>query len=464
MAEGRLSSRDLVLFYLDRIARIDKSGPQINSILEVNPDAVYIAEALDLERTTKGPRGPLHGIPVIVKDNIDTGDKMHTSAGSVTLANSYAASDSFVVRQLRAAGAVILAKANMTEFANFMANHMPSGFSSRGGQVLNPYGADFFVGGSSSGSGASVACSFTAAAVGTETSGSILSPASQNSVVGIKPTVGLVSRAGIIPIAHSQDTAGPICRTVVDAAILLGALTGVDECDAATLLSKGRAYRDYTPFLNPAALKGARIGVPRKGYVDELEPEELAVFEQAIAALRAQGAEVVDPVDLISTEADDWSMNVLLYEFKGDLNAYLAGVSQNVPVHTLTDIVAYNAAHADVALKHGQEILVKSEATSGTLTDPEYLLARIHDLRESQKAIDGLLESQRLDALLFAGAWGSDLPARAGYPSITVPAGYSAKGPFGITFTGSAWSEPKLIALAYAYEQATKLRRQPKLD
>ncbi|MGZ4112943.1 MAG: amidase family protein, partial [Tumebacillaceae bacterium] len=326
MASGEVTSAQLVLLYFDRIARFDKNGPKLNSVLELNPDALFIAEALDLERQVKGPRGPLHGIPVLVKDNIDTGDKMHTSAGSLALANSYAAEDSFVAKQLRAAGAVILGKANMTEWANFMTVNMPNGFSSRGGQVLNPYGpGQFDVGGSSSGSGSSVAANLATVAVGSETSGSILSPAGRNSLVGIKPTVGLVSRTGIIPIAHSQDTAGPMARTVADAAILLGALTGVDERDPATLSSEGRYLSDYTTCLDANGLQGARIGIARDYYfAEELDEEQLALIEAAIEVLKQAGAEVIDSIAIENAKEIDDNYDVLVYEFKPALNAYLS--------------------------------------------------------------------------------------------------------------------------------------------
>jgi amidase len=465
MASGKLTSRDLVLMYLNRMAKYDKQGVAINSILEINPDALQIAEALDVERAKKGPRGPLHGIPVLVKDNIDTYDKMHTSAGSLALANSYAAEDSFVAAQLRKAGAVILGKTNMTEWANFMTENMPSGYSSRGGQVLNPYGpGKFDVGGSSSGSGASIASNFAAAAIGTETSGSILSPASSNSIVGIKPTVGLVSRTGIIPIAHSQDTAGPMARTVADAAILLGAITGLDERDAATLTSDGGFYTDYTAFLDPEGLKGARIGIVRGVYFDRLDEDQKALMNTAIDKLKSEGAIIVDPVTIPSS-AEKWDINVLIYEFKSDLNTYLSKLSPNVPVHSLKEVIEFNHNHGDSALKHGQTILIKSEETSGTLTEPAYIHSRIRDLHLSQtQGIDRVMEEYNLDALLFPANWGAGIPAKAGYPSVTVPGGYTSEGqPLGVTFTGKAYSEPTLIKLAYAYEQATKLRVAPKL-
>ncbi len=466
MAEGRLTAKQLVLMYLERIARYDKAGPCLNSILEINPDAIHVAGALDRERERSGPRGPLHGIPVLVKDNIDTADKMHTSAGSMALANSYASEDSFVASQLRKAGAIILGKANMTEWANFMTHNMPNGFSSRGGQVLNPYGpGKFDVGGSSSGSGSAVAANLVAAAIGTETSGSILSPASSNSLVGIKPTVGLVSRYGIIPIAHSQDTAGPMARTVRDAALVLGAIVGCDERDPVTATSLGRYHTDYTRFLNRDGLRGARIGIPRPIYYERLDEERLQIMNRAIAALQDAGAVIVDPVTFPAAK-EKFDSTVLVYEFKPNLNAYLQRLSSQVPVHSLAEVIEFNNSHAELALKHGQTLLTASEEKSGTLTEPEYISARLRDLRLCQgQGIDFALKEYELDALLFPANWGAGVAARAGYPSITVPGGYTAEGrPLGITFTASAYSEPTLIRLGYAYEQATGNRRPPKLE
>ncbi len=463
MEAGKLTSRELTLMYINRIALYDKQGPCINSVLEINPDALHIAEAMDVERQVKGPRGPLHGIPVLIKDNIDTFDKMHTSAGSIALADSYAPEDSYVAAALREVGAVILGKTNLTEFANFMSSNMKSGYSSRGGQVKNPYDPSFDVGGSSSGSGASVAANLTVVAVGTETSGSILNPSRQNSIVGIKPTVGLISRHGIIPISHSQDTAGPMSRTVTDAAILLGALTGVDERDPATLTSVGRFHKDYTPFLNAEGIKGKRIGYVTQGLWSEVSEEQTALFNQAIAVLRELGA-IVEPV-YNHLSFDEWQSEVLYYEFKSDLNAYLSRLGAGAPVRTLADIIAFNEAHADVALKYGQDVLIKSQEISGTLTEPTYINARTNDILSIQiNGLDDLFDENQVDALLFPNDFGSPYPAKAGYPSVIVPAGYTTGGPFGITFTGKAYTEPLLISLAYAYEQATKLRVPPSLE
>ncbi len=467
MARGQLTARDLVLHYLGRIAEIDKSGPTLNSILEVNPDALATADALDAERALHGPRGPMHGIPVVLKDNINTGDKMHTSAGSLALADSRAAEDAFIVKQLRAAGAIILGKSNMTEWANFMTENMPNGFSSRGGQVLNPYSpGQLDTGGSSSGSGAAVAANLTAVAIGTETSGSILSPSSQHNIVGIKPTLGLISRTGIIPIAHSQDTAGPMARTVRDAAILLGVMAGIDTTDPATMASVGRTTSDYTVFLDSEGLRGARIGVPREGFYTKLPEDKLALMNQALERMEALGAEIVDPV-VIPSISEPWSIDVLIYEFKSDLNAYLSQLGPRASVHSLAEVIQFNEANAEVCLKHGQTLLVAAEKTSGTLTDKEYIEARARDLYFATSAgIDFVMKEHRLDALVFPSNWGASLPAKAGYPSITVPGGFAAGNgePVGVTFSGLAYSEPTLLRLAYAFEQATNHRRAPQLE
>lgn len=466
MTAGRFTSEALVLAYLDRITRYDRQGVTLNAVLEINPDALHIAQALDAERARTGVRGPLHGIPVLIKDNIDTGDKMHTSAGSLALAESYAPEDSFVAGRLREAGAVLLGKTNLTEWANFMADNMPNGYSSRGGQVLNPYGpGQLDVGGSSSGSGAAVAASLAAAAVGTETSGSILSPASQNSIVGIKPTVGLISRSGIIPIAHSQDTAGPMARTVADAAVLLGALAGVDERDWVTSTATGRHAFDYTSVLDKDGLRGARIGVPRDPYFLRLDERQQTIMDSVISVLRELGAIVIDPVT-IPTAQELHGYEVLVYEFKPNLNAYLQRLSARVPVHSLRELIAFNTTNAETALRYGQAVLLQSEATTGTLTEPAYLQARRSDLQGAQEGgIDAAMAEHHLDALLFPANWGAGIAAKAGYPSVTVPAGYGADGaPLGATFTGQAFSEPTLIRLAYAFEQATLHRRSPRLS
>jgi amidase len=473
MEAGAFRAEDLVQVYLDRIAKFDS---RIHSILELNPDALEIARMLDVERRDQGIRSMLHGIPILLKDNIDTCDKMHTSAGSLALADSIASEDSFVAHQLRLAGAILLGKANMTEWANFMSSTMWAGYSSRGGLVLNPYGpGELFIGGSSSGSAAAVAANFAAASIGTETSGSIIGPAFRNCLIGIKPTVGLISRSGIIPLAHSQDTAGPMARTVADAAILLGALTGVDPQDEATIPLAERAYRDYTPFLDRSYLQRARIGVPRY-YLQNLDPSRMAIVEAAIEVLRKEGATIIDPIEL-PCEKTKWDFNVMRYEFKKDLNDYLGKLADHIPVHSLKDVIEFNQLHADATLKYGQDILIYCEETSGTLSEVAYLNSkRLNEEMSREYGIDYALKTYALDALLFLGdEGGADLAARAGYPSITVPAGfakdgiiarggYNTRGPQGITFVGTACSEPTLIRIAYGYEQATQYRFPPVLE
>ncbi|PSR21141.1 MAG: amidase [Sulfobacillus acidophilus] len=463
--EGQISSADLVLLYLERISRFDRLGPQLNSILEINPDAYHIAQALDQERRARGPRGPLHGIPVVIKDNLSTADKMHTSAGSLALKDLHAPFDAAVVERLRASGAVILGKTNMTEWANFMSDHMKNGYSSRGGQVLNPYGPGTVdPGGSSSGSAAAVAAGLAGFAIGTETSGSILSPASQHSLVGIKPTVGLVSRFGIIPIAVSQDTAGPMCRTVLDAALVLGALTGIDLRDPVTGVSEGRYAVDYTIGLSAQDLHGVRLGVPREAFLNDAAEWQQLLMEQALRDLSQLGATIVDPVDIPSyPQIRDYT--VLIYEFKAALNSYLASLGERTRMRSLSDIIAFNQAHEADCLKYGQSLLIQSDATTGTLTEPEYLNARARDLMLSrEQGIDRAMSEHQLDALLFFANSGASIAAKAGYPSITVPAGYSADNePMGLTFTARAFEEAKLIRWAYAYEVSTQHRRPPVL-
>lgn len=464
MESGERTAAELVRAYTARIAAYDKQGPVLNAVLELNPDALAIAEALDAERRMQGPRGPLHGIPVLLKDNIDTADKMHTSAGSLALEGHYASNDAFLVKRLREAGAVILGKANMTEWANFMTQGMPGGYSSRGGQVLNAYGSKLAAGGSSTGSGVAVAANLCTLAVGTETSGSILSPAASSSVVGIKPTVGLISRSGIIPLAHSQDTAGPLARTVADAALLLGAMAGKDSADPITGASLGRVPADYREFLDKDGLQGARIGIPRAVYHDKLGEEERRAFDAHVAALRLAGAEVVDPADIPSAqELASFHSSVFRYEFKADVNAYLSKLAPHLPVHSLRDVIAFNAKHFERTLKYGQTTLMSAEETSGTLTEAEYVEDRLKDMRLSRtEGIDATMAWHSLDALLFPGVSGAGIAAMAGYPSIAVPGGYTAAGrPFAVTFTGQAYSEPVLIRLAYAFEQLGPQRRKP---
>jgi amidase len=477
MESGALTARSIAEKYLARIRDVDKQGPAINSVIELNPDALAIADALDKERKAKGARGPLHGIPILIKDNIDTADRMTTTAGSLALVGSTPSRDSFVAQKLRAAGAVILGKTNLSEWANFRSTKSTSGWSGRGGQTRNPYALDRNPCGSSSGSGAAVAANLSLAAVGSETDGSVVCPSSANSLVGIKPTLGLVSRSGIIPIAHSQDTAGPMARTVTDAAILLGALTGVDPRDAITGASRGKARNDYTQFLDANGLRGARIGVARKffGFSEKVDK----LMTTAIEAMKANGAVIIDPADIATTgKFDDSEFEVLLYEFKADLNAYLAGLGPKAPVRSLKEIIEFNERNREKEMPYfGQDILVKAEA-KGPLTSAAYrkALARNHQLSRTE-GIDAVMLKHRLDAMIAPTGgppWPIDLingdhftggfstpAAVAGYPHITVPAGYVHGLPVGISFFARAYSEPVLIKLAYAFEQVTKMRRAP---
>ncbi len=460
MSSKRISSLDLVRHYQDRISSLDKNA--LNSVLEVNPDASRIAQKLDDERAKGISRGVLHGIPVLLKDNINTADKLHTSAGSLALRDSRAAEDAALVSKLREAGAIILGKTNMTEWANFISTNMPNGYSSRGGQVLNPYRKTLNTGGSSSGSGVAVAADLCAVAVGTETSGSILSPANNNSVVGIKPTVGLISRRGIIPIAASQDTAGPMARTVEDAAILLGAMTGFDALDPAT---KGaRSLKDYTVFLEKDGLRGMRLGIPRDYFWQHVKDDQKPILKEALEALQDGGAVLIDPAEIESAQAVfDLGYTVLLYEFKRDLNKYLRSLEPGMP-RSLLELIRYNETHHKNMLRYGQTLLLAAQSTSGVNSDI-YKFTRGEDLRLSQqKGIDATLKKHKLDALVMPMYWGAQIGAKAGYPSVCLPAGYSSDGnPIGITFMGTAWSEPTLIRAAYAFEQLTKARRAPKL-
>lgn len=464
LEQGLTTSRDLVFAYLSRIAKYDQDGPRINSILEINPDAIFIAEALDIERRRKGSRGLLHGIPILVKDNIETGDKMRTSAGALALANHVSIKDAFLIRRLRESGAIILGKTNMTEWANGMSSEMWAGYSAKGGQVAHPYG-DFFVGGSSTGSAASVAMSFATAAVGTETSASILSPAIQMSIVGIKPTVGLISRSGIIPFSYSQDTAGPMARTVSDAAALLSAMVGRDEEDPATWrIDNSHCPEDYTVYLDKKGLKGARIGVFRHIPEHELESGEYdeGLLDQAISVLILAGAEVVQDVEIPSFHGP-WQWNKMNCEFKHGIDHYLQRLPSHMPVHSLSELIAWNEAHAEQALKYGQDRLIYRETLTNPLRNKDYILESIMDLYLAQtKGMDEAINRHHLDAILFPAYLGADLCAKAGYPSIAVPAGYRPNGrPFGVTFAGKAFTEPALIRIAYSFEQATQLRRKP---
>ncbi|MCL7747743.1 amidase family protein [Halalkalibacter alkaliphilus] len=463
MESKEVSAKELVLIYLDRIARIDRSGPTLNSVIEVNPDAIHIADVLDLERANGKTRGPLHGIPVLLKDNIDTKDKLHTSAGSLALAEHYANEDAFLVKKLREAGAIILGKTNMSEWAYFMSTeNMPSGYSSRGGQVLNPYGpGKFDIGGSSSGSGAAIAANLASVAIGTETSGSILSPSSQNSLVGIKPTVGLISRHGIIPISHTQDTAGPMARHVKDAVYVLVAMMGEDENDVVT--KRNTLYAEaILKALDSPSLEGKRIGVAREPFFNQLSDEKKVILNHAIATLKNGGAEVIDEV-VIPSAQENWTIEVLVHEFKTNLNAYLQGVSSQQPVHNLTDVIRFNQEDAERRLKYGQSLLTKSDRTSGTLTEADYLDALLFDhYHSTENGIDAALLKDDLDIIVFPNNLGAAIPAKAGYPSITVPAGYTEEGePVGITFTGKAFTENILIEVAAAFEKLENIRRNP---
>ncbi len=480
LSSGQLTARQLAELYIQRIQELDWQGPQLRSVVEINPDALTIADALDQERQAQGPRGPLHGIPILLKDNIATTDRMETTAGSLALLGARPADEAFIVQKLRAAGAVILGKTNLSEWANFRSSGSSSGWSARGGQTRNPYILDRTPCGSSSGSAVAVAANLIAASIGTETDGSILCPATMNGVVGIKPTVGLTSRSGVIPIAHSQDTIGPFGRTVADAAIVLGALTGIDVLDAATQASKGRFYGDYTPFLDANGLQGARIGVPRETFFG-YSPKVDTIINQAIERMRELGAQIIDPADIptakqiITSEAE---MKVLLCEFKADLNAYLSTLKSS-PVRNLEEIIRFNELHADQELKYfNQDIFLKAQETTG-LDDPAYLAALAENHLHAQKdGIDAVMDTHRLDALVMPTsclAWSIDLvngdrepgggssqiAALAGYPAITVPAGFTLELPVGITFIGRAFSEPALIKFAYAFEQATKARHTP---
>ncbi len=478
MKSGRFTAQLLVEKYTERIHEIDKQGPTLNSIIQMNPDAQSIAEAVDQEREAKGSRGPLHGIPVVIKDNIDTADRMMTTAGSLALVGSKPPKDSFVAQRLRSAGAVILGKTNLSEWANIRSSHSTSGWSGRGGLTKNPYALDRNPCGSSSGTGAGVSANLVACGIGTETDGSIVCPSSSNGLAGIKPTVGLISRAGIIPISHSQDSAGPMCRTLRDSAIMLGALTGVDPEDPATTASGGKSQTDYVQFCDPRGLKGARIGVARKyfGFNDAVD----ALMEHSLDVMKKEGATVIDPADITTLgRFDDSESVVFMYELKADLNAYLARLGPNAPVKSLKEIIEFNDRNRLREMPYfGQDLFLKSEG-KGPLTDKEYLdaLAKNHQLARTE-GIDATMDKYQLDAIVAptgGPAWLTDLlngdhvaggssnsAAVAGYPNINVTAGHIWGLPVGISFFGRAWSEPVLIKLAYSFEQATKARQTPR--
>lgn len=479
-----LTSRQLVERYLERIEALDRSGPTLRSVLETNPDALAIADGLDRERRLAGARGPLHGIPILIKDNIGTADKMETTAGSIALLGARPAVDATVARKLREAGAILLGKANLSEWANFRSLRSSSGWSGRGGQTLNPYALDVTPSGSSSGSGTAAAAGLAAGTLGSETDGSIISPSAATSVVGIKPTIGLTSRAGVIPISHNQDAVGPMTRTVTDAAILLEAIAGVDPADPMTSLATN-ADTGYQRHLDPDGLRGARIGVPRDVYWG-YSPKADAIAEAALDVLRDLGAEIVDPAEIPSAQAlkggwppsDNLPLTVLLYDFKADLNAYLAALGPESPVRNLAELIEFNERHADQEMPFfGQELFHMAQE-KGPLTDPAYLAALAENQRLSrQDGIDAVLTEHRLDALVMpTGAppakidlvngqphhGGASRPAAlAGYPVITVPAGFAMGLPVGISFIGTALSEPTLLKFAFAFEQATNARRSP---
>jgi amidase len=476
METGIWTARQITQWYLDRIAAIDDSGPTLNAVIEVNPEALAIADQLDRERGNGKVRGPLHGIPVMIKDNIDTADQMQTTAGALVMAGNVAEQDAFIVSKLRNAGAILLGKTNLSEWANFRSTRSSSGWSGRGGQCKNPYVLSRNPCGSSSGSGAAVSANLCAITIGTETNGSIVCPSNANGVVGIKPTVGLWSRSGIIPISATQDTAGPMARTVRDAATLLGPLTGEDSTDEKTSESLGRSHEDYTQFLDAQGLRGARIGVVRN-MMGFHEGVDLAL-EKAFEAMREQGAEVID-VD----QPEEWEglggagYNVLLYEFKDGVNAYLKNANPDSGVKTLADIIAWNKAHEEQAMPFFKQEILEAAQEKGDLTTQEYLDAVGETVSQSRKGIERLIRENDLDAIVGptgGPAWTTDVingdkfgggssspAARAGYPNITVPAGFVEGLPFGLSFFGEAYSEPTLLKVAYAFEQATQMRRPP---
>jgi amidase len=479
MDRGELTSRELAEGYLKRIEELDSAGPALNAVIEINPDALAIADDLDAERRSTGSRGPLHGIAVMLKDNIDTADRMMTTAGSLALEGSIPAQDSGVAKRLRDTGALILGKANLSEWANFRSTHSTSGWSSRGGLTRNPYALDRNPSGSSSGSAVAVAASLTSVAVGTETAGSIIAPSNVNGVVGIKPTIGLVSRAGIVPIAHSFDTAGPMTRTVTDAAILLSALVGVDPRDPVTQAGSEWASTDYATFLHADGLQGARIGVARNFF--GFHPQVDIVMEDCIQVLRSAGAQIIDPASM-ATADQLWPhvMEVLLYEFKADLDAYLGQLGPQVAVHSLEEVIAFNETHRDQVMAYFGQEHMEEALEKGPLSDPTYLQARDACLRLArQEGIDATMRDHALDAIVApsggpasptdlingdpSGAGGSAGPAAvAGYPNITVPAGHVFGLPIGISFFAGAFQEPVLLRIAYSFEQARQARRPPR--
>ena len=478
MTKGTLTSRTLTAAYLSHIAAVDRSGPTLNSVIETNPDALAIAAERDAERRAGKVRGPLHGIPVLIKDNIDSADRMQTTAGSLALVGKPAPRDAFIVQRLREAGAVLLGKTNLSEWANFRSTRSTSGWSGRGGQTRHPFVLDRNPCGSSSGTGTAISANLAAVGIGTETDGSIICPSSICGLVGIKPTVGLWSRSGIIPISSSQDTAGPMARSVSDAAALLGALTGVDSRDGVTADSAGKSVADYTTFLNAKSLQGARIGVARN--MAGFHPMTDAAFERAIESLRKAGAVIVDPANVPTVgKYDEAELDVMLYEFKAGVNAYLAERGSTVSVRTMDDVIAFNRANASAEMPYfGQEQMERAQAM-GSLDDAKYrdAVATCRRLARDE-GLDAIMAQHSLDAIVAPSngpSWPTDLingdrysggnssvAAVAGYPSITVPMGFADALPLGLSFIGRAWSEGRLIGLAYAFEQATKARRAPR--
>jgi amidase len=475
MSNGEFTSEKITQLYLNRIESVDRNGPTIRAVIETNPDALSIARDLDRERKAKGPRGPLHGVPILIKDNIDTADKMQTTAGSLALVGSPVARDAFVAERLRLAGAVLLGKTNLSEWANFRSTHSTSGWSGRGGLTRNPYALDRNPCGSSSGSGAAVSSNLSAAAVGTETDGSVVCPSSMCGIVGIKPTLGLISRSGIIPIAHSQDTAGPMTRTVRDAAMLLSVLAAADSRDPATAELSGKISVDYTKFLDVNGLKGKRIGIARQYF--NISPSVTRLMESCISDMKGAGAEIVDPVEFEKFEQwRDTETAVLLYEFKADLKSYLS--ARGAKVRSLADCIAFNNEHRAEEMPYFEQELMEQAQAKGDLSSKEYRDALAANLRFTRKdGIDALFKKHKLDAICgptSGPSWMTDLvagdhadsgcaspPAVAGYPHITVPAGFVFGLPVGISFFGQAWTEPALLPIAYSFEQIRKARRAP---
>lgn len=474
--DGKFTIADVVKAYLERIDAIDKNGPQLNSIIVINPDALQIATELDKEMTDGNPRGPLHGIPIILKDNIDTRDKMATTAGAIALRNSYPRNDSWVAKKLKEAGAIIIAKSNLSEWANFRASISSSGWSGIGGQTKNPYVLDRNPCGSSSGSGVAVSANLCALAIGTETDGSIVCPSNNNGIVGLKPTVGLISRSGIIPISFTQDTPGPMGRTVEDVAISLGILTGIDSTDSKTLNSAGNYQTDYTQYLKKDGLKGKRIGLLKASMGFHYKVDTL--MDQTVAYLKSQGAEVIELEFVLPAEVEKAELQVLFYEFKDGLNKYFQSLGNEAPVKSLSELIAFNKSDSTELRYFDQKLLETAEA-KGDLESPEYKEALATILKGTrEEGIDKLMNKYSLDAIMVptgSPAWKTDLidgdhfmggnssfAAIAGYPNITVPMGFIDELPVGVSFFGRAWSEPLLLEIAYSFEQGTKIRKAPK--